>query len=265
MHNNYKLKRDNIFMNEKRGQIGVFVVIALVIVSMIVIFLIYRNVSVSSGEIFTPENYLRQCVESQIKPTIERLSSQGGYSNPEGFMMYNDVKVKFLCYTSEYYRPCVVQEADIKGHFEKELNDILRPKINECALDLKSEYERQGFSVSSSSSSSNIEIVHNNLIINVNMPMTVTKGSSQTFREFKIVQPSQMYGLLMTANSIVDFESTYGDSETTLYMQYYPNLKIEKIKMSEGSKIYRLGDVVSGENFTFASRGLSWPPGYGLQ
>jgi len=70
--------------------------------------------------------------------------------------------------------------------------------------------------------------------------------------------------LLLTSVSIVDYEATYGDSETTLYMKYNPELKVDKIKLNEGSKIYRLTNTVTNENFTFASRSLVWPPGYGL-
>ena len=74
-----------------------------------------------------------------------------------------------------------------------------------------------------------------------------------------------MYDLIMTSVSIIDYESTYGDSETTLYMQYYPDLKIEKTKLSDGTTIYVLTNVISKESFTFASRSLAWPPGYGIE
>jgi hypothetical protein len=48
-------------------------------------------------------------------------------------------------------------------------------------------------------------------------------------------------------------------------MQYYPDLKIEKTKLSDGTTIYILSNVVSKDRFTFASRSLAWPPGYGLE
>ena len=75
---------------------------------------------------------------------------------------------------------------------------------------------------------------------------------------------SEMYGLLMIATSIIDYESTYGDSETSIFIQYYPSLIIEKTKLTDGSKIYVVRDVTTHESFTFASRGLSWPAGYGI-
>ena len=267
MHKNYKLDKFSNLMKGfgKKGQIGIFVILALVIVGIIIVFLIFRNANIRIGEAFTPESFLRGCIEDEIKPTMNLLSKQGGYTNPEGFMLFNNSKVKFLCYTYEFYKTCMVQQPNIKAQYEKELNNAIKTKVNKCASDLRAEYERRGFGVSASSGSSSSEFVPKSLKVKIDMPMTVTKDSSQTFKGFDILIESSMYELLMTANSIIDFESTYGDSETTLYMQYYPNLRIEKIKFSDGSKIYRIADVVTKEQFTFASRSLSWPPGYGLE
>jgi len=54
--------------------------------------------------------------------------------------------------------------------------------------------------------------------------------------------------LLMISTSIVDYESTYGDAETSLYVNYYPNLRIEKMKLGDGSTIYTVNDVVSAQS-----------------
>ena len=82
--------------------------------------------------------------------------------------------------------------------------------------------------------------------------------------DFEIELSSEIYFLLMTATSIVDFESTYGDSETRLYLLYYPNLVIEKNKLGDGSKIYKVREVTTKEEFIFASRSVAWPGGFGL-
>ena len=73
-----------------------------------------------------------------------------------------------------------------------------------------------------------------------------------------------MYELLFTAANIIDFESSLGDSATELYLQYYPDIKIYKNNLGDGSTIYKIENVISGESFTFASRSLAWPAGYGF-
>ena len=102
--------------------------------------------------------------------------------------------------------------------------------------------------------------------IDVSADMSVIKNEvSQRFEGFNVEIDSEMYNLLMLAMSIIDYESTYGDSETSLYMLYYPNLDIQKIKLGDGSTIYILRDVTTGDEFTFASRAQAWPGGYGFE
>tara|TARA_Y100000310_G_C20683919_1_gene817742 strand:+ start:235 stop:999 length:765 start_codon:yes stop_codon:yes gene_type:complete len=253
-------------MNSKKGQVAIFVIIAIVIVaSIVIIVLFFPNVAdVFVGE-FTPQSFLKSCVEEDLMENVGLLASQGGYKNPEGFIVHEGKKIKYLCYTSEYYKTCSVQQPMIKGHFEGELESLILPKANECARALKAEYEDRGFGVSSGEVKSDVEIVPGKIKIGFEAPMTITKDTTQTFRDFDVEIDSEIYDLLLTAQSIIDFESEFGDSETGLYLQYYPDLKIEKMKLSEGTTIYKISDVVSGDEFMFASRSLAWPPGYGLE
>ena len=94
--------------------------------------------------------------------------------------------------------------------------------------------------------------------------MSITKESTQRFEKFGISIESEIYDLLSIATSIISFESTLGDSETLSYIQYYPDLTIEKIER-EGTTIYKLKNVITDEEFVFASRSLVWPQGYGFE
>ena len=95
--------------------------------------------------------------------------------------------------------------------------------------------------------------------------MTITSAeTTRTFDKFDASIDSKIYDLLSIATSIIDYESTLGDSETTTYLSYYPDLRIDKIKLEDGVKIYKLTNVVTNEMFQFATRSLVWPPGYGL-
>lgn len=261
--NNYKHNLSFFRMDKKKGQVAIFVIIALVIIAVIVVLMLYPGPGPTPGGegVFSPNSYLTQCIEPEIKPVVEMLASKGGYANPEGALEYEGEKIKYLCYTAEYYKTCVVQQPMIKEHFEKELNEIIEPKAKECADGLKKEYERQGYSVSMPSVMTNVSIEPKDIIVEFNAPMTISKDTTQTFDKIKVALKSEIYDLLMLTESIVDYESTYGDSETTAYISYYPDLSMKKIKLSDGSKVYTLRNVVTNESFRFASRSLSWPPG----
>ncbi len=267
-HKGYKQNNVKMKMLErgKRGQVTIFVIIAIVIVAAIIFFFVYKP---NIGRVFSndvnPAQFLQSCIGGDVKDSVDLLASQGGYANPEGFILSNGVKIKYLCYNSEFYKTCVVQQPLLKEHFEKELEELLRPKANDCVNKLKAEYERKGFSVSASQPETKVEIAPHRIKINFLAPMTISKDSTETFKSFEVDLGSEMYDLLLTSTSIIEFESTYGDSETTLYTQYYPNLKIQKEKFGEGSTIYTVSDVTTKESFTFASRSLAWPAGYGLE
>ena len=263
--NNYKENFTRRAM-DKRGQIAIFIIIAVVIaIGAVIFYFLSSDLDFTFSE-FTPNSFLTDCVKPTLDSGIETLSKQGGYANPEGYILYQGNRVKYLCYQSQYYLPCKVQQPLIKEHFENELNEMVKKRTDECVDELQAEYERRGYTVSGLSVvESDVTIVPGQIRVDIKAPMTVTKDITQKFEEFNIEISSKMYDLLMLATSIIDFESTYGDSETTLYIQYYPNLDIQKIKLGDGSKIYTVSDVTTGDSFTFATRSQAWPGGYGFE
>ena len=248
----------------KRGQLAIFVIIALVIVVGIVLFFFFRgNVTNVFAGAFSPNAFLKDCATKEINPDLERLAKQGGYSNPEAFKLFNGEKHTYLCYTSENFKTCVVQQPMIKAHFEQELNSIVKSKADQCMRDLIEEYKKRGYGASVTGVNSKTSFVPGNVLVSFNNSLTVTKEASETFPGFEVKVESNMYDLIFIAQSIVDYESKFGNSATELYMQYYPNLKIEKIKLSDGTTIYKLSNVITKEEFDFASRSLAWGAGYG--
>lgn len=265
--NNYKLlllkkSMENI---RKRGQATIFIIVAIVIVVLIALFFLFRpRIEGIFESEFSPHAYLKACIEPEIKPAVETLANQGGYQEPEGFVLSNGKKVQYLCYTNEYYKTCTIQQPMTKAHFEKELNLMLKAKSNQCMNKMIAEYKDRGYDIKTSSTNSEVSIIPSKILVSFSSPMTVTKETVQTFKGFDVEIKSEMYDLLFIAQSIVEYESKLGDSASELYLQYYPNLKIEKFKLSDGSTLYQLSDVITNEKFKFASRSLAWPAGYGL-
>jgi hypothetical protein len=251
---------------EKRGQVAIFVIIALVIVGVIIAIFSYPKLAslVAPSEI-NPTQYLGDCISPDIKSSVELLAKQGGDENPVGYINYLGTNVKYLCYVSGYYQRCMIQQPLLMTHFSNELSRILTPKLEGCARNLAAEYQRRGYSVEMGKINSSVSLAPGKIVVLFMTPMTVSnEQGARTFDRFEAKIESQIYDLLAIATSIVDYEATYGDSETALYMQYYPDLKIEKIKLEDGVKIYKLSNVVTKERFTFATRSLVWPAGYGL-
>jgi len=248
---------------EKKGQVTLYIIIALAIILVLIIFLVYPRVNLpgSGSADATPEEYLRSCIGQEIPLIMEDITSQGGSMQPQGFIVYNNTKISYLCYTAEYYKTCVVQQPNLIGQVEREISRELQPIATSCVKSFAEEYESRGYKISYGNTNVNASLALNSIKITLNLPMTVTKDFSRTYKSIDLEYKSGIYEILSLATSIIDFESTYGDSET----RYYPNIKIEKVKLSDGSKIYSISDVVSKDRFVFASRSLAWPAGYGLE
>jgi len=253
---------------KNRGQVTAYIITALVIVVLaVVLYFVYPQIQTIVGGDTEPSDYMKTCLEPALEEGMDLVSRQGGYIDPEGYVMYQGNNVKYLCYTSRYYMPCYVQQPLLVPHVEKELSGYLKAKAKSCAGELRSYYEARGYDVTGGNTAEvEVDIAPNRIGVTIDSPMTFTKDTAQDFRVFRFGKASKMYSLLMTAVSIIDFESTYGDSEVTLYMQYYPELQIRKVKayLGEGGTIYSIKNVKTGEEFTFASRSLAWPGGYGL-
>ena len=251
-------------MNDKRGQIGLFVIIAIVIVIGIVLAVILIpkfKPSTSSVSADNPKAFIESCLKEEIKNNLESIADNGGFLNPEGNVMYQGKNYKYLCYTNQNYTPCIVQEPLIKDRIESEMTKALKEKVSSCVKQFASESERRGNKVSVGLVSENVELNTGNVVVNIVAPMTISNEVSRNFNNFRIEYISKIYDLILIATSIVSFEATYGNSEITTYIQYYPDLIIEKNKLSDGSTIYIISNVVSNEKFSFASRSLAWPPG----
>lgn len=242
-----------------RAQLTIFIILALVIVAILLILFYPRIKIMVAGP--TTSDFIESCTEKAAKEAIDKLAVQGGSLEPENYILYQDNKVEYVCYTTEYYKKCVMQKPFLKQELEKEISKYVEPKVKSCFESLKQQLENRGSDVSLGEIKVETSIVPNSIIITVNAPMVITKEGASSFNKFKTEIKSEMYDLVMLASSIANWEARYGDSESMIYMLYYPNIKVEKKVQSDGSKIYILTERNTEEQFMFASRSVALPAG----
>jgi hypothetical protein len=247
----------------KRGQVAIFVIVAIAIVGIIILLFVFPKISSTTTGSEDPNSFMKKCIQPELARVLGIIAKQGGYYTPTHYLTYEDEKIQYLCYISGNYKPCIVQQPLLVSHVEGELKSLIKPKATECISSLKQEYERKGYTVSALPTDVDISIIPESVRVNLNSPIVVSKAGTEAYKTFSTSIDSDLYYLLTTATSIINYESTYGDSEITLYLQFYPDLKIEKIKR-DSDTIYRITNVISKDKFTFATRSLVWPQGYGL-
>ena len=249
--------------NNKKGQVTIFIIIAVLLVaSVLVVYLFFPQVLANFGVgAQNPTAFMQGCMEEQLRTTTELISSQGGSLNPENYFLYNDDKIEYLCYTEDSYSTCVMQQPLLKQHAESEIQRGIKNQADICLDSLKTIFEKRGYEVSLSDGELVVELLPQRIGVTFENDLTLTRDSSQRFDKISILLNNNLYELISIANSILNWEARYGDTETTAYMDYYGDLKVEKNLQSDGSTIYILTDRKTEDKFQFASRSVAWPPG----
>ncbi|MFH1326727.1 MAG: hypothetical protein ABIH59_01205 [archaeon] len=248
----------------KLGQTTMFVIIAIIVVALaVLIYMFYPKIKSSLGlETQSPSQFIQTCLEEDIVEAVDTLSLQGGSIRPEHYIVYNGENIEYLCYTNEFYETCVMQQPLLKKHIETEIESYISNSVRKCFYDLEENYKDKGYAVSLRTGGTEVELLPKRIVTSFNHTLTLTKGSSNTYDRFRVVLNNNLYELVSITNSILNWEARYGDSETTTYMDYYHDLKVEKKKQIEGSTIYILTDRNNLNKFQFASRSVVWPSGY---
>lgn len=249
----------------RKGQVTLFIILGIIMVVLaILIYLFFPQIK--GGFVvqeINPNLYIQTCIEEEILNSVEMLSIQGGSLNPEHYILYKEEKIEYLCYTEENYRTCVMQQPMLKKHIEEELENDLSSKASECFDSLEESFEKSGYDVNLKKGPMSIELLPGKIEMKFNNSLTLKKESAKKYDNMKVSVKNNIYELVNVAMSILNWEARYGDAETTTYMNYYKDLKVEKLKQSDGSTIYILTERDSGNKFQFASRSVVWPPGFG--
>ncbi len=266
------MKKEGKKSRNNKGQVTIFVIIGIVVViSAVLIYMFFPQISFALG--ITPGNpqeYISECLSEDLEKAVKNISLQGGETNPENYYLYEDNKISYLCYTNKYYKPCVVQKPMLKKSIENEIMKEIEDKADACFLDMKKSYEKRGYDVSLNKENSEIRLIPEKIVGIFNYSLNLKKGEETSkYENLQISINNNLYELISIATSILSMEVKFGDSETTAYMNYYHDLKVEKKKQSDGTIIYILSErtPLYGENknlakFQFASRSYAWPPGY---
>ena len=263
IHTRILMPHSKILPKPKRSQIAIFVILGVMIIALgIIAYVFFPQIQTGFGvSTNNPDVFIQNCMEDKIKNTVDTISLQGGSMNPSNFFLYQENKVEYLCYTNEYYISCVMQQPLLKEHIESEIKNEIAGEKENCLNSLKDSFEKQGYDVKINSGDTKVELLPKRISVIFENELTLTKSETQRYESLSVNLNNNLYEMVNIANSILNTEVRYGDSETTIYMNYYKNLKVEKHKQTEGTKIYILTDRDSNTKFQFASRSIAWPAG----
>ncbi len=182
----------------KRGQVTLFIIIAIIIVALIALVIFFQRgflgAGLSEGEIATVKGYLGECFELKTKEGILYIGKQAGYYDLTGIESINFLEER----TAYYWKDNQSLVPDITT-VQDELSDYLNENVNECFfIQTVSEYNFEGQCTSA------IEITEN-INVQFNCPVTVRKGgATSTLENFEININAPVAKLLDVSNQVVE-------------------------------------------------------------
>ncbi|MDP2672954.1 MAG: hypothetical protein Q8O84_04030 [Nanoarchaeota archaeon] len=156
-------------MKNKRGQITIFIIVAILIIGAVALFFTFRgNIQ---KEVYTPEvapikNFVGECIEDTAEEVIYNVGQGGGhYFPPE---KSTETGIAYYLIGNRSYMPS-------KENIEKEISFFISEKLFFCTRNFVdfSEYE-----ISQGEIRTKTKILENEVLLNVDYPLMIKKGES---------------------------------------------------------------------------------------
>lgn len=242
-----------------QGQLTIFIIIAILVIAIVALFFAFPKLRTTFGieKPESPEKFIQTCLEDTIKEKADIISKQGGSIEPSPFILYQDEKIQYICYTPQKYQPCVVQIPFLEKHIEEQIKKNIEDEVDFCFNSLKQTYSEKGYITNLKKGEVLVELLPQKIVTTINNEFSFSKDEDSQRREtFRVVMNNNLYELVAIAQSIMDSEILLGDSFEQAYMEFYTWLKIEKERPSDDTTIYILTDRNTQGKFTFAVQ--SW-------
>mgnify|MGYP001571484839 CR=1 FL=1 len=248
----------------KKGQITIFVIIALIIVAIIIIlFVILRTPFTQKISVENPRIYLEDCIKKSLEKNEKLILDKNFYLNLDhNFVLYSKEKVPYLCISGQFYAPCINQEPMLIEFVRKEIESLTHKDAEICFSDLIDQLRKSDYKVQESDMTFSIILQDKIILADIKKEIIIEKNEDKRVVEIWDTKiSSSLFQFLDTARNIVNFESTLCEFDSLNWMRYYSDILIKKFVASDQSKIYSLEDKLTEQEVKFAVKTCVLPAG----
>ncbi len=247
----------------KRSQITIFVIIALLIVISIGLIIyanpgkIAQSVSVQNN----PHGFIQGCARDAANDAVEQIIPNGGILNPavEKYIEWQEVKPIWMCYTANKEQICTNLHPMLRAEIEKQIYDLIKPKIDSCFSQLKNEFE--SYDYTEEDTNLELEIAPSKIYIKLSKKISYIKnGIANNLENFNTQISSPLYDFVIISNDIVNQEVNCDCRKDNCNADIIginrDKREYETTRDIDGynNKIYSIKEVASGDEFNFAVR-----------
>lgn len=230
-------------MSEKRGQVTIFIIIALVILAGIIVYIIFNNQinkrilpvqnQVLSGEVEQVKQNVEDCLITSAEGAVFLNSFNSGYYNLENEIYY-----------FEGDKPTVPSKEDLEREFSFGINDFFKDCINFSLLQTQPRYSLDEIT-------SSVSLSEDSAKIKLNFPIVVLfNDSSVKLEKFEKEYNTDYFFLYEVSQEITDEQAKHPQEFCFSCLdEISENYGVSvKVTESEDEKYYYINYFVSMKN-----------------
>ncbi len=254
---------------QKRGQLAVFVVVGIVLLTVVLLLFFFKDkITESVRETPTnPQGYLNQqlndlkkevnrCIDKETKDASVLFMKNGGdFSRTFNYMTYSGVNYPILCKAINGTDTCLSQPVLI-SNFNSKLNNYLPSKVNSC-FNFEN-FKNKDYDLSLGKISVSSEVTNNYVLINLNFSVKLTKGVySSKSDNFLIKVNTPLGDLFRVTNELVQEKASGKEINPLGYMLSSRNKYNIQVKKPYPDELYDVS-LFSDKNYHvyFAIEGI---------
>ena len=250
---------------KKRGQLAIWVIIAIAFVASIILFFFFERrivTTVGTDKEFEIESFIDECAKKYMNEAVDMMLQKGGFIEDENTKLYNGINVSYLCKNLGNYNPCVNQHPMLINELGNEIKNYIETRIDFCFDDFRLEIEKRKGNVNYGNIDVDVKLGEDRIYLTINKDATIRKDDVvQNFDKFEVEIINPIYNLANIAIEIASQEAKYCYFEYVGYMILYPRYDIKKNAMSDSTKIYTIKDKQTKKEMNIAIRSCAIPPG----
>lgn len=218
--------RNVFFSKSHRGQLSIFIIIAIVIVALVFGYLFLRGTISVRGippSIQPTYTSFLTCLEEDTNAGIAVLESQGGYIElpefePGSAYMPFSSQLNFAGNPLPYWYYVSgnnIQKEQIpsKSYMESQLGSFIEERVRDCNL---RNYYDEGFVISMGEPNADVTIKDNEVEVNLDLTLTIEKeNDTALIRSHKISETSSLGKLYNSAKTV------YDEEQKNLFLERY--------------------------------------------
>ncbi len=213
-------------MKNKKGQVTIFIIIAIVIVAFATIYFVVR------GNLFAPAipttfepayNTFLSCIQEETETAISIAENQAGYVELPAFEPGNNYmpfssQLDFLGNPVPYWyyvsgNNIQREQVPSKSDIEEQIGNYIEENIKDCSLD---EYYSQDFEISLNEADADVNILDDRIDVSLDMGLSMARGDESVLVRRHSATVNSNLGMLYD-----EAVKIYNHEQETLFLENY--------------------------------------------